>query len=231
MCRVARRGWGVVSRGRAAGRRGAANARRANCRRSPRLRCATAAPSPPCGACRSSPSRSTTPSSRCCPRRRRSTTSASSSPSSGGAWPQWGLGPLGLLTAAPANVFVFKRARTVHPSAGHPVPSRAATEAHVPPDFATLGRFPPPPALASLPRRMPYHLGRETWHSYDTKTAWFWQVRVCAPTLLGWAVGNASRPPARLLSPPVTCILHCRIPHLPRRRPPSPGRRSARALA
>ena len=26
-------------------------------------------------------------------------------------------------------------------------------------------------------RRMPYHLGRETWHGYDTKTAWFWQAR------------------------------------------------------
>lgn len=22
---------------------------------------------------------------------------------------------------------------------------------------------------------MPYHLGRETWHPYNTKEAWFWQ--------------------------------------------------------
>lgn len=22
---------------------------------------------------------------------------------------------------------------------------------------------------------MPYHLGTESWHPYDTKTAWFWQ--------------------------------------------------------
>lgn len=21
---------------------------------------------------------------------------------------------------------------------------------------------------------MPYHIGRETWHAYDTKKAWFW---------------------------------------------------------
>lgn len=23
---------------------------------------------------------------------------------------------------------------------------------------------------------MPYHIGRESWHGYDTKTAWFWQA-------------------------------------------------------
>ena len=22
---------------------------------------------------------------------------------------------------------------------------------------------------------MPYHIGREQWHGYDTKSAWFWQ--------------------------------------------------------
>jgi hypothetical protein len=22
---------------------------------------------------------------------------------------------------------------------------------------------------------MPYHIGRETWHPYDTKAAWFWK--------------------------------------------------------
>ena len=22
---------------------------------------------------------------------------------------------------------------------------------------------------------LPYHLGRETWHPYDTKNAWFWR--------------------------------------------------------
>jgi len=22
---------------------------------------------------------------------------------------------------------------------------------------------------------MPYHIGRETWHPYPTKTAWFWE--------------------------------------------------------
>jgi Ubiquinol-cytochrome C reductase complex 14kD subunit len=24
---------------------------------------------------------------------------------------------------------------------------------------------------------MPYHLGRETWHGYDTKSAWFWNSK------------------------------------------------------
>lgn len=40
---------------------------------------------------------------------------------------------------------------------------------------------PPPvshtrPRHSFHPRRMPYHLGRETWHGYDTKAAWFWQA-------------------------------------------------------
>lgn len=35
----------------------------------------------------------------------------------------------------------------------------------------------PSPALSPLsPCRMPYHIGRETWHAYDTKNAWFWKA-------------------------------------------------------
>lgn len=27
---------------------------------------------------------------------------------------------------------------------------------------------------------MPYHLGREPWHAYDTKSAWFWNAGAAA---------------------------------------------------